>query len=102
MFTGVAADCIYEVLLSYTVLLLFALEPVTKPVDVVQELGLSAGEIGELVITGWHVNTFHVSYTALAQLHVRTFRDSKYSPQLVILAEVEYVYSLWSLISLHE
>ena len=29
----------------------------------VQELGLPAGEIGELVINGWHVNTFHVSYT---------------------------------------
>ena len=29
----------------------------------VQVLGLPAGEIGELVINGWHVNTFHVSYT---------------------------------------
>ena len=35
-------------------------DPPTTPVDVARELELPPGEIGELIISGWHVNTYQV------------------------------------------
>ena len=35
-------------------------DPPTTPVDVAGELELLRGEIGELIISGWHVNTYQV------------------------------------------
>lgn len=36
------------------------LEPINEPVDIVNELELPTGEIGEIIVSGWHVNTYQV------------------------------------------
>jgi len=40
----------------------------TSPVDVAGEIELRPGEIGELIISGWHVNTYQVLLMQLAVL----------------------------------
>ncbi len=35
-------------------------EPPTGPVDITSEYELPPGEIGELIVSGWHVNTYQV------------------------------------------
>lgn len=36
------------------------LDAIEDPVDISSELELPANEIGELIISGWHVNTYQV------------------------------------------
>ena len=43
-------------------------DPPTTPVDVARELELPPGEIGELIISGWHVNTYQVQSLYLTEM----------------------------------
>ena len=39
---------------------LYHSEPISEPVDISMELELRPREIGELIVSGWHVNTYQV------------------------------------------
>ncbi len=39
--------------------------PPTEPVDVANDYELPPGEIGEIIVSGWHVNTYQVDPSRL-------------------------------------
>lgn len=40
---------------------LFCAEEMVDPVNISEELELPVGETGEIIVSGWHVNTFQAS-----------------------------------------
>ena len=65
----------------YILLPFCASEPPTNPVDISQDMELPTGEEGEVIISGWHVNTH--------QVNASTSRNACYVFTLKTLLQVE-------------
>ena len=44
------------------VLFSYSTEPIPDPIAISDELELRPMEIGEIIVSGWHVNTFQVTW----------------------------------------
>ena len=79
---------------STYVLFSYHTEPVRDSIAISDELELRPREIGEIIVSGWHVNTFQVTFLMRGDIHLSSLRFSALTYKYKEYAPVVYKYRL--------